>query len=185
MAAAYTTEQLTLELIEQWRPEPGLGVSHLNNVLADDPNAQLIQLWVGNVAVACLVAKYHGAGYIVDLIVKQDYRGQGYGRDVALKGFDKLSNEDNAIFIQLNVTCRRENRTALTKIVKHCAEKLGLDGGPQRGCDTWMLMRRTRRQLDQSTLDCALPQHAAGATELAAAAPFTPEPEPRLPWWAM
>ena len=137
MAAAYTTEQLTLELIEQWRHEPGLGVSHLDNVLADDPNAQLIQLWVGNVAVACLVAKYHGAGYIVDLIVK------------------------------------------------HCAEKLGLDGGPQRGCDTWMLMRRTRRQLDQSTLDCALPQHAAGATELAAAAPFTPEPEPRLPWWAM
>ena len=143
MAAAYTftTEQLTPELIDHWRQEPGLGVSHLDKVHAEDPNAQLIQLWVGNAAVACLVAKRHGAGYIVDLIVKQGYRGQGYGRDVALKGVDNLLNEHNAEFIQLDVICRGKDRTALTKIVKRCAEDLGLAGGPQRGCDTWTLMR--------------------------------------------
>ena len=36
MAAAhtFTTEQLTPELIAEWRQEPGLGVSHLDYVLA-------------------------------------------------------------------------------------------------------------------------------------------------------
>ena len=133
----FTTKQLTPELIEHWRQEPGLGVTHLDNVLAEDPNAQLIQLWVGNEAVACLVVKHHRkAGCIVDLISKQEFRGQGYGGEIALKGFDKLINKDNHEFIQLNVICHGAHRRNLTSTGSNCLVLPPLDGGGRGATST-------------------------------------------------
>jgi hypothetical protein len=78
-------------------------------------------------------------------------------------------------------------------MIKHCTATIGgIVCGPTRGMDTWVLARAVQRQL---TLDAALPEHAARADELAAAAAAAPAAAPvivdavpaaapQLPWWA-
>ena len=203
----FQTTQLTPEHIEHWRDQPGLGVQHLDNVLKEDPEARILQMIVHGVPVACVVIKRQGGGCLVDFLVKKTSRGQGYGKAVAEHGMRMLLHTDRVEFVQLNVICTGKNRTALAKMIKHCTATIGgVVCSPTRGMDTWMLTRNVQRQL---TLDAALPEHAARANELAAAAApapavdmiqtslddfvaatapvivdAVPAAEPQLPWWA-
>jgi hypothetical protein len=180
----YETTQLTLEHINHWRGEPGLGVQHLDNVLGQDPEARILQMIVDGVPVACVVIKRQGGGCLVDFLVKKTFRGQGYGKAVAEHGMRMLLHADRVEFVQLNVICTGKDRTALAKIIKHCTATIGgIVCGPTRGMDTWMLTRAVQRQL---TLDAALPDAAAAPAP--AAAPVivdaVPAAAPQLPWWA-
>jgi hypothetical protein len=199
----YETTQLTPEHIGRWRGEPGVGVQHFDNVLKQDPEARILQMIVDGVPVACVVIKRQGGGCVVDFLVKKTSRGQGYGKAVAEHGMRMLLHTDRVEFVQLNVICTGKDRTALAKMIRHCTATIGgIVCGPTRGMDTWMLARAVQRQL---TLDAALPEHAARADELAAAAspapaaemvqttlgdfaataaPAAPAAAPQLPWWA-
>jgi hypothetical protein len=94
---------LTPEKCNEWRDEPGLGVTFLDNHVGSD----LMEMSVNGLTVACVVIRIQGGGTrILDILVRQSARGRGYGKQVMLHTYRELFSSDAVKMIQLNVICR-------------------------------------------------------------------------------
>ena len=137
---AFPLVELTEEKCDEWRNEPGLGVTFLDNHIGA---AEILEMVVGGASVACVVIRTQTEDTrVLDILVREAVRGKGYGKEIMLHACKELFALDAVQMLQFNVICRGQKRAALAKIVDNCVDQIdGVIGGSVRGQETWMMMR--------------------------------------------